>query len=965
MATQLAGVLRHLHRLANAPDNPEWSDEQLLRRFLADRDESAFRLLVERHGRMVLSVCRHVLRQQQDAEDAFQATFLVLARKASSIQKGTALASWLYGVAYRTALKVRSDACKRRLHEKRAGESGQTRAELDVAVRELQAILAEEVNRLPEKFRAPFVLCCLEGKSRHEVAAKLGWNEGTLSTRLAAARNRLRERLLRRGVALAAALCLETVAEATAAVPAPLAQSTIETALGIASGQTAASVAPAPVAALADGVMRGLWLNKIKYAGVLIVLAGLVAAGGVAPIHRLFAVPSGDEQRATTVRPAEEPTPEKTTARADESIVVSGRVVDSDGKIVASAAIRMKIYSLNKKGSADIRATTGQDGRFRFNISKGNWEGLGLLIATAKGYGPDWAKLDGPRDKVSETTLHLVKDDVAITGRILNLEAKPVAGAIVRVYRIGKKNNAYELSRWVEDQLQWLKFSRHHYVNDPESTLQSAELADSSMSATTGADGRFRLTGVGRDRAVVLDIQGPGIEHRRVWAVTLADPLKALANRTTGLYGPTFDHLARPAKPVTGTVRDKKTGRPVAGVRVIGRVPNMGYARGGSPVETFTDANGNYRLDGLSKDKQYAVTVDTLPGMTYVPEEIVMEDTEGLRPMTADFTLDRASVVEGRLINRDTGKPVRGYVRYFLLPGNERLLRFQPWARGELAHLMLSGQAVGNNGRFKFLVPPGPGVLCALGQGDNFLRALVSAEDTRSGVGKLAMNVEYEEVHGIMPMNADAYRVIRRGPEPERLAFDLELVEGRRVSGTLVGPDGRPAMGVRGLELIRPIRIHVEEKTGSFTATGVDPRIPQTLAFYQVERGLAGRIEIKGGADEPMTVRLQPWGRLKGRLVDPEGKPLTGIFVTLTWEDREGRFHSIPTGPLAKPVAADAEGRFQVEGVIPELTFRLRVLGGGKKGPPYLVLLQGDVVTVRAGETKDLGEIKFRTRRDE
>ncbi len=182
-----------------------------------------------------------------------------------------------------------------------------------MAVRELQAILAEEVNRLPEKYRAPFVLCCLEGKSRHEVAAKLDWNEGTLSTRLAAARNRLRERLLRRGVTLAAALCLETVAEATAAVPAPLAQGTIEIALGIACGQAAASVAPAPVAALADGVMRTLFVSKVKYAGVLIVLAGLIA-GGTMQVHRSLAAPVGAEQRATTVRRAEKTAPEKTTA---------------------------------------------------------------------------------------------------------------------------------------------------------------------------------------------------------------------------------------------------------------------------------------------------------------------------------------------------------------------------------------------------------------------------------------------------------------------------------------------------------------------------------------------------------------------------------------------------------------------------------------------------------------------------
>ncbi len=271
--------------------------------------------------------------------------------------------------------------------------------------------------------------------------------------------------------------------------------------------------------------------------------------------------------------------------------------------------------------------------------------------------------------------------------------------------------------RWAENQLQWLKSRGNHYVMDPESTLQKAELAESSMSATTGADGRFRIRGVGRDRAVVLDIQGPGIEHRRIWAVTLANPPKALANRTTGLYGPTFDHLARPAKPITGTVRDKKTGKPVAGVRIIGRVPNMGYARGGSPVEATTDAMGNYRLDGLSKGKQYTVTVDTLAGMTYVPEEITLEDTEGLRSLTADFSLDRASVVEGRLIDRDTGKPAQGFVRYFLLPKNERYLRFQPWALGELPQLILQGQAVGSDGRFKLLVPPGPGLVLRLRRG--------------------------------------------------------------------------------------------------------------------------------------------------------------------------------------------------------------------------------------------------------
>ncbi len=242
---------------------------------------------------------------------------------------------------------------------------------------------------------------------------------------------------------------------------------------------------------------------------------------------------------------------------------------------------------------------------------------------------------------------------------------------------------------------------------------------------------------------------------------------------------------------------------------------------------------------------------------------------------------------------------------------------------------------------------------------------MVSAEDARIGVGKLSLNVKYEEVLGIVPMVGHAYRMVHPGSEPERLAFDVNLVQGRRVNGTLIGPDGRPAKGVQGVELINPLHIQVEEQTGSFTATGVDPRVPQDLVFYQVERGLVGRIETKGGAGEPATVRLRPWGRLKGRLVDPEGKPIAGALVDVIWVDREGELRRFPTGPLAKAVASDAEGRFQVEGVVPGLTFRLNVLDGSKKGPPYYVLHQGENVTVKADETKDLGEIKVRARRDE
>src|SRR5207302_4803476 len=167
--------------------------------------ESVFALLVARHGPMVLRVCRRVLHHEQDAEDAFQATFLVLARNARSIRKREAVAPWLHGVAYRTAMKAKRSAARRRNHEGRlrslSPEAGPGPTWDDV-----QAVLDEEIRRLPETFRTAFVLCVLQGKSGPEAAAELRVKEGTVSSRLTRARQRLQQQLARRGIGLAAGL---------------------------------------------------------------------------------------------------------------------------------------------------------------------------------------------------------------------------------------------------------------------------------------------------------------------------------------------------------------------------------------------------------------------------------------------------------------------------------------------------------------------------------------------------------------------------------------------------------------------------------------------------------------------------------------------------------------------------------------------------------------------------------------
>jgi RNA polymerase sigma-70 factor (ECF subfamily) len=181
-------VLAHLHRLVLLRERDRLTDAQLLERFLVRREDGAFAELVRRHGPMVLGVCRRVLGEPHDAADAFQATFLVLVRKAATIAPRSRVGPWLYGVARRTALKARSAAARRRRAEQKAARGRPHTAPPAELECDLRPLLDEELGRLPAKYRAPLVLCLLQAKSRKEAAGLLGWSEGTLSGRLARAK---------------------------------------------------------------------------------------------------------------------------------------------------------------------------------------------------------------------------------------------------------------------------------------------------------------------------------------------------------------------------------------------------------------------------------------------------------------------------------------------------------------------------------------------------------------------------------------------------------------------------------------------------------------------------------------------------------------------------------------------------------------------------------------------------------
>jgi RNA polymerase sigma factor (sigma-70 family) len=204
--TQGTVLLRQVRQFVAAHCPSMQPDQQLLQQFIAERDEAAFAVLVQRHGSMVLAVCRSALHHQQDAEDVGQATFLVLARKAHTIRRQQSLSSWLHGVAYRLASKARTKAERQRAREKLVREQSSASALDDLSWRELRDILHEELQRLPDKYRAPLLLCYWEGKTRDEAAAQLGWSPGGFKKCLERARTLLRSRLLGRGLAPSAAL---------------------------------------------------------------------------------------------------------------------------------------------------------------------------------------------------------------------------------------------------------------------------------------------------------------------------------------------------------------------------------------------------------------------------------------------------------------------------------------------------------------------------------------------------------------------------------------------------------------------------------------------------------------------------------------------------------------------------------------------------------------------------------------
>ncbi len=933
-------VLEHVRRVAAAQAGSGQTDSQLLHEFAARRDGAAFAALVGRHGPMVLGVCRHLLRHQQDAEDVFQATFLALARNPTSVRKQESLASWLHGVAYRMAMSARRAAARRRAREGRAKRVPPPNPSWELAWREVQAILDEELQRLPEKYRAPFLLCRVEGESRAEAARRLGVKEGTLSSRLDEARKRLRERLRRRGVTLSAVLVATALADrpGAATVPAPLVAATVKAALQLRACQTVADAAISDrVAGLVEGARKTMLLTKLRTAALLVLAGVIVSVSGVALLSpRESAARPEPPPGQVTAPPAELPQRRVFLEEKGGAVTVGGRVLDPDGKPFAGAKLYVWVDSnYEKPVKALVRATSEPDGRFRLTFAKQDiadveeqWVNArphpwrqAVIVAAAPGYGAGWAGL--AEFEKGEAALRLVKD-APVKGRVRDLQGRPVAGAVVQVRNIG---NLY----------------RPAWVGLPEQV-------------TTGKDGRLTLTGIGRGRQAVLRIAAPAIQLQ-------------LVGFTAGGPDATFEVIAAPCKPIEGVVRAKDTGKPLPGVAVYAKHSDfLVWNDDPHGVRAVTDDQGRYRLLGLPKSNRYEVKVYPRAEQGYLSAIQQVGDTEGLKPIALDYSLRRGALVRFRLIDKETRQPVRGFVQYTparrnplwaeaVAPYNPGLILPPIWARAP---------STGKDGFIQFVAYPGHGAIIAQAGwagGGPYLKARLDPEDEKKGYYPLGKG---EPNNGFLNI-ANGYKVIDTDKTDKPLTFDIELTSGRALKGTLVGPDARPVTGATAYGLTfdaaalgrtdwdPPLAPEVL-KADAFTALGLYPKEPRTLSFAHKGRKLVGHVIVDGTEKGPLTVRLEPWGELTGRLVDEQGKPLAGVVLRLHYPElprpgflwRETEFRT------------DQQGRFRVEGLLPRLRHGLALVADPKQ---KVTLSAGEALaglSAAAGEVKNLGEVRVK-----
>jgi protocatechuate 3,4-dioxygenase beta subunit len=657
----------------------------------------------------------------------------------------------------------------------------------------------------------------------------------------------------------------------------------------------------------------------------------------------------------TTPVPAGQPpaAAQKAPAEREERIEVNGTVLNAEGKPVQGAKVLVWTKGVGSRANMPVRARTAADGTFRFSL----WEEevfQGAQVIADGRAGVDW-KAVGNAKQGRDLTLLLRPDDTPLTGRILDLEGRPVAGVHLEILSVGQTEG--DVGKWIDAFVRiWKQGSWAGW-----SGLTSVPAEALGLKApVTDKEGRFRLDGVGRDRVVTLLTRGEKVEALQFQAVARPGPKAGWKPGYLGLSPAGGEVVVGPTKPIVGTVRERRTGKPAAGVIVACITQKT------RDLEAITDEHGRYRIVGAPKLDSYTLSVAGKKGHPYLDHTVFdVPGTPGLVPLEVDLTVERGVEITGRVLSRDGRTPVRARVSYHDLPDNPHVKEFAT-LKG-FKHLVSDWGRVGPDGRFCVVGIPGRGLL------------IVNAEDRRRFAqvdtwkemsSKLNIN-PVREANAVVVINAKA----SGGPVD---IGDILLEPAVELTGTVLDPDGKPLAGViaaglrdRSALVAEPVKGRDDLKqvqvlkAATFTARARGKGDATALVFYHPTKNLTCIYRPGQNDTRSVQVRLQPCGTVTGRVVDDRGAPLAGYKVHVQcrmWDESVEKLdlpkHELNETGLSRLLqqqrTTDEKGQFRVEGLFPGLPYELFVLEpGGERG-----FYHAKTLDFASGKVRDLGDLK-------
>ncbi len=979
MAIETMGAaLKQIKRLFSEGVISGLSDVQLLTHFIDHRDPAAFEGLMARHGPMALSVCRSVLRDPNDAEDAFQATFLVMLKKADTIRGRHALGGWLYQVAHRVAIQANIAAARRRASEMEAGRMASTMTPAGTTVADdLLPALHEEIARLPEKHRLAIVLCDLEGTTQSQAALELDWSERTLRRRLAEARERLLIRMARRGLAqsggMLAALFLR---ESRAALPAAWGDATVRAALATVEQMVTAGAVSAGAAKLSHEVLQIMLVQKLKLALAAFVGAGLMACGASAALNwrggepPKAAPPPGALVSRTAPLSAPKPGLQPDPLDAVSNFPARGQVLDPDDKpialrqplraradgpgvplgtltveardLVTNAPVSNVSLTLRLADDVKLPATTSADGvaRFDYSLPGATTRRYFNLTAYREGLVPLSARwfYEASSPTPPDHLLFLTEKATTIGGRVLDEDGQPLADAVVVV-----------------------SVTKSYPRSDQRVNI-------GGESTKTGADGRWSLNNVPAqpDSVEIAAYHYLCLDEHSAYMQVPFKPLSALRDGSATL------RLRRGTR-VDGTVL-APDGQPVAGAKVF-YGEGRGYGNSIPPVKT--DDHGRFTF-GV-KPGTISNLIAQAPGFGPTLEPVKV----GTGARRVYLTLSRAHSVRGRVVDPN-GKPIaHASVRLFWSgsEGADRSSfdvaidhslttsddgRFE-WrdAPGSAVHVGVYADGFASKEKLALasdidqdivLVPPttviGTVVDGETGQPvEGFSLTLAAAwkpadpliwqrgwsfgEQSRRLPGSFETTMSNPAHRYLIRVQADGYLAEDSElfePDGKAHALTYHLTRGEPIRGTIRNPDGStardgfvhvvPAHRDGWIEYLSyPDDVHDGDRARTVHAKietdGSFLLPPQRENFALLALTDTGSLLVpRRSLHGKDVLRLQPWARVNGT-VTIDGKPAANLGLQ-SYEPEE----SVPV--VGEPrlvrqyyVTTDSEGRFELTRVLP------------------------------------------------